>query len=103
MEYLIGLILSVAVAGFAMAIGLDRERGFYPPVIIVIATYYVLFAVMGGSSRALLLEILVAAGFLLLAVLERGHPRIHRFSTGLVIFLLEKLRPRLWAIFPQFP
>jgi hypothetical protein len=69
MEYLIGLILSVAMAGFATAIGLDRERGFYPPVIIVIATYYVLFAVMGGSSRALLLEILVAAGFLLLAVL----------------------------------
>ena len=69
MEYLIGLILSVAMAGFATAIGLDRERGFYPPVIIVIATYYVLFAVMGGSSRALLLEIVVAAGFLLLAVL----------------------------------
>ena len=40
MEYLIGLILSVAVAGFAAAIGLDRDRGFYPPVIIVIATYY---------------------------------------------------------------
>lgn len=69
MEYLIGLILSVAVAGFATAIGLDRERGFYPPVIIVIASYYVLFAVMGGSSRALLIEIVVASGFLLLAAL----------------------------------
>ena len=52
MEYLIGLILSVAVAGFATAIGLDRERAFYPTVLIVIASYYVLFAVMGGSSRA---------------------------------------------------
>ena len=69
MQYLIGLMLSLAVASFAMAIGLDRDRGFYPPVIIAIATYYVLFAAMGGSSRALLLEILVAAGFLLLAVL----------------------------------
>jgi hypothetical protein len=69
MEYLIGLILSVAVAGFATAIGLDRERGFYPTVLIVIASYYVLFAVMGGSPRALLIEIVVAGGFLLLAVL----------------------------------
>ena len=68
MEYFIGLILSVAVAGFATAIGLDRERAFYPTVLIVIASYYVLFAVMGGSSRALLVEIAVAGGFLLLAV-----------------------------------
>ena len=50
MEYLIGLILSVAVAGSAAAIGLDRERAFYPTVLMVIASYYVLFAVMGGSS-----------------------------------------------------
>jgi hypothetical protein len=68
LEYLIGLILSVAVAGFATAIGLDRERAFYPTVLIVIASYYVLFAAMGGSSRALLIEIVVASVFLLLAV-----------------------------------
>ena len=54
MEYLIGLMLAVAVAGFATAIGLDRERGFYPPVLIVIASYYVLFAVMGALPPALL-------------------------------------------------
>jgi hypothetical protein len=83
MEYLIGLILSVAVAGFATAIELDRERGFYPPVIIVIATYYVLFAVMGGSSRALLLEILVAAGFLLLAAL--GFKRSLWFAAAAIV------------------
>jgi hypothetical protein len=69
MEYLIGLLLSVAVAGFATAIGLDRERAFYPPVLIVIASYYVLFAVLGGSTRALWTEIVVAGGFLLFAVL----------------------------------
>ncbi len=68
MEYLIGLILSVAVAGFATVIGLDRDRAFYPTVLIVIASYYVLFAVMGGSSRALLVEIVVASGFLLLVI-----------------------------------
>src|SRR5947199_9928348 len=69
MEYLIGLILSVAVAGFALAIGFDRDRAFYPTVLIVIASYYVLFAVMGGSSRALLLEIMAASTFVLFAVL----------------------------------
>ncbi len=68
-EYLIGLILSIAVAGFAAVVGLDRERGFYPPVVIVIASYYVLFAVMGASGRTLVIEILVACGFLLFAVL----------------------------------
>ncbi len=46
MEYRIGLILAVAVAGSAIAIGLDRERTFYPTVLMVIASYYVLFAVM---------------------------------------------------------
>jgi hypothetical protein len=68
-EYLIGFILSVAVAGFATSIGLDRERAFSPTVLIVIASYYVLFAAMGGSSRALIVEIIVASGFLLFAVL----------------------------------
>ena len=58
MEYLIGLILSVAVAGFAAAIGLDRDRGFYPPVIIVIATYYVLFAVMEAHRGRSCLKLL---------------------------------------------
>jgi hypothetical protein len=40
MEYLIGLILSLAVAGFAAIIGFDRQRAFYPTVLIVIASYY---------------------------------------------------------------
>ena len=69
MEYLIGLLLSVAVAGFATAIGLDRERGFYPPVVIVIASYYALFAVMGASRRTLVIEIVVASAFVVAAAL----------------------------------
>ncbi len=68
MEYLIGLLLSVAVAGFAMAVGFDRERAFYPTVVIVVASYYVLFAAAGASARTLMIEIAVASGFLLLAV-----------------------------------
>ncbi len=69
MEYLIGLILSLAVAGLAAVVGFDRERAFYPTVMIVIASYYVLFAVTGASSRTLSIEIVVAGGFLLVAVL----------------------------------
>jgi len=69
MEYLIGLFLSLALAGLATTIGLDRERAFYPTVLIVIASYYVLFAVMAASGRTLVIEILVASGFLLLAII----------------------------------
>src|SRR5438105_548234 len=69
MEYLIGLILSLAVVGSAAIIGFDRERAFYPTVLVVIASYYVLFAVMGASGRTLVLEVAVASGFLLVAVL----------------------------------
>src|SRR2546428_11168567 len=69
MEYLIGLILSLAVAGSATLIGFDRQRAFYSTVLVVIASYYVLFAVMGASRRTLIIEIVVASGFLLFAVL----------------------------------
>ena len=69
MEYLIGLILSLVVAGFAIIVGFDRDRSFYPTVLIIIASYYVLFAVMGASRRTLVIEILAASGFLIFAVL----------------------------------
>ena len=69
MEYLIGLILSLVVAGFAIIVGFDRDRSFYPTVLIVIASYYVLFAVMGASGRTLAIEIFAASGFLLFAML----------------------------------
>ena len=69
MSYLIGLILSLVVAGFAIIVGFDRDRSFYPTVLIVIASYYVLFAVMGASERTLEIEIAAASVFLLFAVL----------------------------------
>jgi hypothetical protein len=69
MEYLIGLVLSLAVAGLAIFMGFDRERAFYPTVAIVIASYYVLFAVTAASGRILVIEITVATGFLLLATI----------------------------------
>jgi hypothetical protein len=47
MEYLIGVILTLAVVVFAAVVGFDRDGAFYPTVLIVIASYYALFAVMG--------------------------------------------------------
>jgi hypothetical protein len=65
MEYLIGLLLSLAVAGLAALIGLDRERSFHSTAVIVIASYYILFAMMGASKRTLGIEIALAFGILL--------------------------------------
>jgi hypothetical protein len=69
MEYLIGLVVALAVAGLGAGAGFDRDRSFASTILIVVALYYVLFAVMGGSSRALVIESCIASGFLLLAVL----------------------------------
>ena len=69
MQYLVGLLLCVAVAAFATVTGLDRERAFYPTVLIVVASYYVLFAVMGASRRTLVIEIVVASAFVVAAAL----------------------------------
>lgn len=68
MEYVIGVVLSLAVAGFGAASGFDRERAFYPTVAIVVASYYVLFAAMGASTRTLVIESMVAGVFVLVAV-----------------------------------
>jgi len=65
---LVGALLAFAVGLLATAIGLDRDRAFYPIVTIVIASYYALFAVMGASTNALVLESVVGAAFLAVAV-----------------------------------
>src|SRR5262249_9962729 len=48
---------------FATAVGLDRDRAFYPTVAIIVASYYALFAVMGASTKALVLESVAGAIF----------------------------------------
>jgi len=68
MPFAVGIVLSVVVALFARAVGLDRDRAFYPTVLIVVASYYVLFAVMSGSIHALVIELIVMAAFLAAAV-----------------------------------
>lgn len=69
MEYLIGIVLALAVSLSATFVGFDRDRAFYPTLMVVIASYYGLFAVMGGSIEALVVESAVAAAFLWAAVL----------------------------------
>lgn len=68
MAVLVGALLAFAVGLLATAVGLDRDRAFYPTVTIVIASYYALFAVMGASTNALLLESVVGAVFIAVAV-----------------------------------
>ena len=68
MPYVVGIVLAVGVALFARAVGLDRERAFYPTVMIVIALYYVLFAAMSGSLETVLLESMVMMAFTTAAV-----------------------------------
>lgn len=68
MEYLIGVGLALAVCAFALLVGFDRDRVFYPTLVAVNATYYILFAVMGRSPQALAWESLIAAVFFALAV-----------------------------------
>jgi hypothetical protein len=54
MEYVIGVVLALAVTVGATAVGFDRERVFYPAVLIVVTAYYVLFAAMDGSIPVVL-------------------------------------------------
>ena len=68
MPYVIGVVLGIAICLLAAAIGLDRDRAFYPTVLIVIASYYVLFAVMSGSVETVLLESIIMALFAVAAV-----------------------------------
>lgn len=68
MALVVGALLAFTVGLMATAVGLDRDRAFYPTVTIVIGSLYALFAVMGASTHALVLESLVGAVFLAAAV-----------------------------------
>jgi hypothetical protein len=82
MGYGIGILLALAVSGFARWTGFDRDRAFYPTVVVVTASYYVLFAVMGGSTQTLVVESLAMTVFVLVAVLG------FKFNAWLVVAAL---------------
>ena len=68
LPYVVGIVLSIAVALFARRVGFDRDRAFYPAVLIVVASYYVLFAAMSGSIQTVVLESVVMTLFVIAAV-----------------------------------
>lgn len=68
MALLVGVLLALSVGFFATAVGLDRDRAFYPVVTIVVASYYALFAAMGASTHALVFECVAGAVFVAAAV-----------------------------------
>ena len=63
MALVVGTLLALAVGLFATALGMDRERSFYPTVTIVVASLYALFAILGGSTPALVREVAVGVVF----------------------------------------
>ncbi|MBS1805077.1 MAG: hypothetical protein JST28_17085 [Acidobacteria bacterium] len=69
MEYLIGIVLALAVCIFAMLTGFDRGRVFYSTVVIIVAHYYILFATMGATKSVLFEECAAATIFIVLAVI----------------------------------
>lgn len=64
MEYLVGIVLALAVSLSASFVGFDKDRAFYPTLMMVIASYYGLFAVMEGSIGVLVRESVVMAAFI---------------------------------------
>ena len=58
-------MLALTITASATALGLDRDRAFYPAMMIAIATYYILFAATGASASVVIVESLAAAVFLL--------------------------------------
>jgi hypothetical protein len=77
LPYVVGIVLSIAVAAFARWVGFDRDRAFYPAVLIVIASYYVLFAAMVGSVETVLFESILMTLFVIAAVAGfKGSPWI---------------------------
>lgn len=77
LPYIVGIVLSIAVAVFARSVGFDRDRAFYPAVLIVVASYYVLFAAMTGSVETVLFESILMTLFVVAAVAGfKGSPWI---------------------------
>jgi len=68
MEFLVGIVLALAIVAMGRRSGLDRERGFYPIVLMVSASYYGLFAVMGGAIGSVIAEMMIFLLFLTAAL-----------------------------------
>jgi hypothetical protein len=69
MEYIVGITLALLVCSAAKVLGMDRERVFYPAMAIAVTSYYLAFAVTDGHSEVWLSELVIAAVFIIAAVL----------------------------------
>ena len=69
MEYIVGLVLALCFCAAAAALGMDRERVFYPAVVMTVASYYLAFAVVDGRDEVMRSEVAIAAVFIAGAVL----------------------------------
>ena len=68
MEYIVGITLALFFCAAAAALGMDRERVFYPAVVMAVASYYLAFAVVDGRNEVMLAEVAIAAVFIVSAV-----------------------------------
>jgi FtsH-binding integral membrane protein len=68
MEYIVGITLALVFCAAAAALGMDRERVFYPAVVMAVASYYLAFAVIDGRNGVMLSEVAIAAVFIVAAV-----------------------------------
>jgi hypothetical protein len=68
MEYIVGITLALFFCAAAAALGMDRERVFYPAVVMAVASYYLAFAVVDGRDEVMLSELAIAAVFIASAV-----------------------------------
>jgi len=68
MEYIVGITLALFFCAAAAALGMDRERVFYPAVVMAVASYYLAFAVADGRGGVMLIEVAIAAVFIVSAV-----------------------------------
>lgn len=68
MEHLVGIALAIVFCAAAAALGMDRERVFYPAVAMAVASYYLAFAAGDGRGEVMALEVAIAAVFIVGAV-----------------------------------
>lgn len=83
MEYIVGFSLAIVFCAAAAALGMDRDRVFYPAVAIAVTSYYLAFTVADGRSEVWLSEIAIAAIFIGGAVVGfRRSPAIALVALG---------------------
>ncbi len=108
MEYLVGILTAVALAGFARSSGFEKDRSFYPTVLIVIGFLYVVFGAIDGRVSVILIELIFAFLFASIAVvgyknngvIVAGGIALHGvFDFVRYFFIEDKGVPVFWAGF----